>query len=298
MSNVLIHNLSNPGGWGTAMNRQSTYAYVDNPTTETYAQNMQAVGGTLIRLVSSTFTGEPGIVSQLTNPVSLLYLVALLVGLGYALWRRHFLPVVAILVTVLLMPYLNKNYEFPIGVRYLGFLVPLLYLLIAMPLAAALEALWRRARPAAVAVGVLCLVLMVIPLVNLHSYYDLFLRSSPTNPTILAIQNEVRARYQAGMISEVLLDPQLDWIYTAPGGRVLRALDMLFAVERVPHRTVWMVPEFVTRETANAQKPVILIISQASRERLGSSVRLTRLEVPDRPQLRRDGYWAYVLTRS
>jgi hypothetical protein len=298
MGNVLLHNLSNPGGWGTAMNRQSAYAYVDNPTTESYAQNMQAIGGTLIRLVSSTFTGEPGIASQLTNPVSLMYLAALLIGLGYALWRRRLLPVIAIVVTALLMPYLNKNYEFPIGVRYLGFLVPLLYLLIAMPLAAALSALWQRARPAAVAIGAVCLVLMAIPLVNLSNYYDLFLRSNPTNPTILAIQNEVRARHQAGMISEVLLDPQLDWIYTAPGGRVLRGFDMLFAVERVPHRTVWMVPEFVTRETANNQKPVILIMSQASRDRLGSSVRLTRLEVPDRPQLRRDGYWAYVLTRS
>lgn len=99
------------------------------------------------------------------------------------------------------------------------------------------------------------------------------------------------------MISEVLLDPQLDWIFTAPGGRVLRAFQLLLDVEQVPHRPVWMVPDKVREETAGIEKPVVLIMSAASRQRLGDGFRLMPMEVPDRPHLGRDRYWAYVLQR-
>jgi len=58
-----------------------------------------------------------------------------------------------------------------------------------------------------------------------------------------------------------------------------------------------MVPDQVKAETANTRPPVVLLVSPASLERLGNGFNLSRIEVEDRPYLKRDGYWAYVLHR-
>jgi hypothetical protein len=190
---------------------------------------------------------------------------------------------------------MNRNYDFPSGVRYLGYTLPLLSLLLALPLGHACEALWRRSRPLAVVPGLIAALLVALPIGSLFGYYDSYMRASATSPTILALQEEIEARHRDGLVSEVFLDPQLDWVYTAPGGRALRAFDLLFTIGQVPHRTVWIVPPQVREQAEDASGPVVLIISAASRQRLGDAFDLVPLEVQDRSYLRRDEYWAYLL---
>lgn len=292
--NVIAYNLLNPGAWETAA-RQKEYAYVGDPTLESYLLSLEGLATAILRMVASSFGGAPSLLGQSVMPTNLPYLVALLWGFGHAVRRRQLLPPLGVVGTVLLMPYLNKNYDFPIGIRYLGFLLPLLYLLMAMPLARVLEALWRRSRPGAAVLASACLLLAALPVSNLFGYYEGYLRQGATSPTILALGAEIRERYQAGLVSEVLLDTQLDWLFTAPGGRALRALDSLFTVEGVPHRSQWMVPQEVKVVMEGTRKPVVLIMSAASRQRVGEGFGLVPMEVPPRPYLSRDRYWAYLL---
>jgi 4-amino-4-deoxy-L-arabinose transferase-like glycosyltransferase len=295
-ANLIAFNLLNPGVW----ERETTgraYAYVAHPTVETYLQNLEGLGAGLFRMAASSFVGGPSLLAQATSPGNLPYLVLILLGAAYAVKRRHWLPLAAIVATALLMPYINRYYRFPIGLRYLGYLLPFVHLLMALTLVQAGRALSRRSaigRPLAVAV---CLVLVALPADRLFGYYDAYLRLGATNPTILALSDEIRERHQAGLIAEVLLDPQLDAVFTAPGGRALRVFETLLTVEGVPHRTVWMAPEELERTAPvdGPARPVALIMSAGSRERLGGSFRLPPLEVVERPYLHRDGYWAYTM---
>lgn len=294
--NVIAYNLQNPGAWIAATHR-TDYAYVYTPTTDSYLANLQHLAASLVRTISSSFDGDPSLEAQLVLPFNLPYWVLLFLGIGCALYRRQGLPVLTLVVPALLMPYFNKDYSFPIAVRYLGYLLPVLYLLMAIPLAQALEKIKRWRRMATILLIVPYLVLAILPLFNLHGYYDRYLRENATSPTILAIQAEIRARYQSNIISKVLLDPQLDWVFTAPGGRVLRSFEFLMEVEQVPYRTISMAPEKVMDELEGMEKPVALILSPASRKRLGERFRLLEMEIPARPYLDRDRYWGYILLR-
>lgn len=292
--NVIAYNVLNPGAFETAA-REKEYGYVVGPTLDSYLINLQALAAAVVRMVSSSFGGGPSVIDQASLLINLPYVALLLIGIVYGIWRRQLLPLMAIGVTVLMMPYLNKEYGFPFGVRYLGYLLPLLYLLMALPLARILDILGQRARTAALALWPLCLLLVAVPAVNLFIYNEFYLALGATSPTILTIESEIRVRYQAGVIHEVLLDEQLDWVYTAPGGRALRAFDALFDVDQVPHRTVWMRPDNLRKELSGARRPLVLILSDASRQRVGEGFGLVRMDAPNRRYVGRGGYWAYYL---
>jgi glycosyltransferase AglD len=295
-ANVVVYNLQNPGAWMEAA-RRSNYAYVSMPGPDSYLTNLQQLVGALIQMVASSFQGrlELGSAPDSQLLLNAPYLVALLIGVVYALRKNLLMPPAALLFAALLMPYFNKDYTFPMATRYLGFLLPLLYLLIAMPVAGALAWSWRRIRPVSALLGLVYLSMMLGPLAGLYGYYTGYLRDNATGPTILTLEAESRARYRAGLISEVLLDPQLEWVFTAPGGRALRAMDFFLTLEQVPHRTVNMAPDSVVAETDGVDRPVVLIASKASRERLGDRLGVITMEVEDRPYLRRDEYWGYLL---
>jgi len=293
-SNLIAFNLLNPGAWESAT-RGRAYAYVANPTPETYLHNLEGFATSLLRMAAGSFVGGPSFGAQALEPANLPYLLLMLCGAIYAAGRQQWLALAAIVSTMLLMPYVNKYYQFPIGLRYLGYLLPFLYLIMALPVARAVEAMRQRTRRGAAVLATACLVLVVLPVPRLFSYYEEYLALGATNPTILALHAEVGQQYRSGRIAEVLLDPQLDGVFTAPGGRGLRVFEYLFTVNGVPHRTVWMSPEELERATAGSGRPVGLIVSAGSRERLGGSFDLVPLDVSDRPYLHRDGYWGYTM---
>ncbi len=297
-ANVIVYNLENPGAWWEAA-RRSNYAYVATPGPDSYTINLRELAGALVQMVASSFQGrlilgtEPdGWLLVLNAP----YVVAILLGGICAMRRGLIIPLASLLFTALSMPYFNKDYTFPMATRYLGFLLPLLYLLVSLPLASTLEWGWRRARSIAVLAALLYLAMMLAPLGGLYSYYTGYLRDHATSPTILALEAECRTRYRAGLISEVLLDPQLEWVFTAPGGRALRAMDFFLTLDKVPHRTVTMAADTVAAEAEGAAGPVVLIASRSSRERLGARLGVITMEVGERSYLRRDDYWAYLLS--
>jgi len=292
--NVILYNWQNPTAWTDAANR-TDYAYVYNPTTDSYLVNLQFLGASLLRAMSGAFEGGPTLENQLGVPLNWPYIALLLIGTVCALRRLLGLPLLALALPVLVMPYFNKDYSFPIALRYAGYLLPLLHLLSALALAEVLTWCWRGFRKAVPFVGAVCLLLMALPTANLMGYYDGYLRDNATNPTILALQAEIRARHQAGMVSEVFLDQQLDWIFTAPGGRVLGSFEFLMRIEGVPHRRVWMAPDRLREEIGGLGRPVVLLLTPASRERLGSGFALTPMEVSPEPRLDRVRYWAYML---
>jgi 4-amino-4-deoxy-L-arabinose transferase-like glycosyltransferase len=293
-ANVLAFNLLNPGAWERETSGRA-YAYVAQPTVESYLQNLEGFATGLFRMAASSFVGGPSLLAQATAPANLPYLLLVLAGVAYGVWRRQWLPLAAIVTAALVLPYINRYYRFPVGLRYLGYLLPFLYLLMALPLAQAVWALRRRSAVWGPTLVAVCLVLVALPVNRVFGHYDAYLRLGATNPTIVALHDEMQVRYERGEIAEVLLDPQLDAVFTGPGGRALRVYGALFTVSGVPHRTVWMAPEELEQVATDATHPVGLILSTGSRERLGGTFRLVPLEVAARPHLHRDGYWGYAL---
>src|SRR4029077_20042443 len=74
--------------------------------------------------------------AYLADPVFLLYMLLLLGGVGLAVCRRLWLLLAPILSSVLLLPLVNRDYQFEIHTRYIGFLLPLGAILLALPCAA------------------------------------------------------------------------------------------------------------------------------------------------------------------
>jgi len=292
--NVIAYNSQNPEAWLAATAR-TDYAYVYTPTIDSYLVNLQNLATSLLRAASSSFEGDPNLAAQLALPINIPYLCLLLLGILCGFYLRLWLLLSALAWPMFLMPYFNKDYSFPIAVRYLGYLLPLLSILMALPVALMIKRFWRRTRPLVVVPAVFYIVLALLPLANLNGYYSRYLGENATSPTIMALQTEIRARYQAKIVSKVVLDPQLDWLFTAPGGRVLKAFDLLLETERIPYRTVAITPDNIRYEMQGIDKPIVLIASPASRQRLGDAFRIVPIEVPSRPYLNRDGYWAYVV---
>jgi hypothetical protein len=293
-ANVIVFNVLHPGAWEVAA-QQKEYAYVAEPSVSAYIVNLSNMLAGLLRMLASSFFGGASLQAQLSQPTPLIFAALAGTGAVLAVRRRMLLPLLGPLGAALGMPWINQNYDFPLGVRYLGFVLPLLSMLVALPLALAVRAAWQRARWLAVVPGLLTLALTIATSVQVARWADDYLRVGATSPQILALQSEAHARYRAGLIGEVLLDPQLDWVYTAPGGRALRVFEVLLEIQDVPHRTVWMVPEHVQAATEGAAGGTLLIVSDASRERLGDRFQLVPLTVPERPHAHRNAYWAYLL---
>jgi 4-amino-4-deoxy-L-arabinose transferase-like glycosyltransferase len=161
--------------------------------------------------------------------------VLLLFGLAYAAWRSESLPLVVVVVTAALMPVVNSEYGFPLGARYLSFLLPVTYAGFGLAAAALLAQLRARSptahRIGAIAVGLTVAALVLYPLRPLGSAYRQAEARGHTNALVHELADVARAEHAAG--ATVLLSEKIEAKFSG-GGHIHRVMATLLGLSDVP----------------------------------------------------------------
>ncbi len=297
-SNLIIYNVVSGGGSAEGAARRG-YAFTGGSSLAEYWDNMQGFVGLAYQMVGSTFIStlpaDAG-ASAMRHPVVIAYAVIALAALFYSA-RRAGLPLACWLAAFLIFPYFNRAYDSHISARYMAALLPPTFAAMGVLLAAGVALLSRSARTNAgpgrglrPAVGVgaalLTVVLIAYPITRLDTYYFYELADGRNNARLWQIMAAVREPGQSG--TPVYLDRGLRDLKLDAGGHVYKALGMLLDLDRTPHLN----PQ--VEELARAPVGAYLVLTDARRDALASSLALEPAELPAPPApAAPGGYWVY-----
>ncbi len=139
----------------------------------------------------------------LAAPAVLIYGALLITGVVWAMRARLWLLLAPILSTLLILPIINRDYQFEIHTRYIGFLLPLGAILTALPPAWAVDRcrqLPHRLMVVAPALGTALLILYPLPV--LRDYYATELAAGRSNTGVIATLAQLHTP-AAGAVSYV-----------------------------------------------------------------------------------------------
>ena len=293
--NVIAQNVLHPASEWQAAQRH-TYAYVPSQTIHGYVTDLQSFWAMALRMTSSSFDGRATPAEYLLVPVNVLYLAVLVIGVGYAFKTGKLMPVIILVTTGVLLPYFNKSYGYPMAARYVGYLFPILYLLVASPLVRAAHGLSAGAPLTRVYVWLLVAFLVVAPAISLFGYYQSQEAAGNTNAGILAMRDALRRQYLAGRISEVVIDRPVSQESLGGGGNVGRSEDYLFTLDGVPHRFVDVTAAELRSEVRRAgSRGVGLIIATPKYGALSVQLRLSAVDLPASKSKGAPEFGAYVV---
>ena len=265
-SPVLIANLLN-GMVGFRRARGRDYAFVADPTANTYVYNLRSLLYALVRMISNPFRTPERALHYLTSPYMLIVVALAILGLIVLARRGQPLPLLATICTALTMPYFNHAYgidgdRYLLTGRYIAFLLPPLMIAVAAGALALVEVgtrnaergmrTWLTRRPRSLqetnsafrvprsalslVPALLILILVLYPIIPLRRYYTHESRLDPDNAAFLEtvrFVNSVR-----GTDAPVLLGPRFVRIDLKDGATALDILDILLTLDGVPHRIV------------------------------------------------------------
>jgi 4-amino-4-deoxy-L-arabinose transferase-like glycosyltransferase len=250
-SPVIIENVRS-GFAGYYRARGRDYAFVADPSTNTYISNLRNLLYEVARMISNPFRTPARPLDYFTSPYMLIAVTLALIGLTLLARRGRPLPALATLITALAMPYFNHAYgvdgdRYLVTGRYIAFLLPLLMIAVgagALALTAlALRAVPRRPWPgvelrtlAAVVPVMLMLALILYPIIPLRRYYTHESALDPDNASFLdtvAFVNSVR-----GTRAPVLIGPLFYKVDLKDGADARDILDILLTLDGVPHRVL------------------------------------------------------------
>ena len=275
--NVVPQNVLHPASEWLAAERH-TYAYVPSQTFDGYLADFQSFWVMALRMASSSFDNRPAPAEYLLAPLNLLYLAVLVGGIGYAVKTGKLMPVIVLATTGFLLPYFNKSYGYPMAARYVGYLFPMLYLLVATPLARAATMVGGEQGLTRFYVWLLVAFLIVAPAISLIGLYRSQQAAGNTNQRVLTMYDALRRQYLAGSISEVVIDKRVSQESLGGGGNVERSEDYLFTLDGLPHRSLYVTPEAVRTELRKAgSRGVGLILDSAEYRALSDHLRLSVL---------------------
>jgi len=283
-ANVIAQNFLQPDSSWTAAQRH-VYALVSHPTLESYLTDVPNFGLMALRMASSTFDNRAETVDYLLMPANLLYLVLLLAGIGYAIKRGKLLPVIVLFTTALILPYFNKLYGYPGAARYVGYLFPLLYLLLAAPLVDAVRAVpsprlpgFRPGDMPGLVLWLILILVVVSPALSVAAYYRSADRAGLTNNRVLAVHRAAQQEFTSGTVSEVLIDSRMAQFPLGGGGNVQRVLDYLYTLEKTPHRSLTLSADVVKNELSkDPTRPKVLVLPSEAAKTFAGKVQLVPL---------------------
>lgn len=250
-SPVIIEN-ARSGFAGYYRARGRDYAFVADPSTDTYFYNLRNLLYEMARMISNPFRTPARMLDYFTSPYMLIAVALALLGLVLLARRGQILPALATLITALAMPYFNHAYgvdgdRYLLTGRYIAFLLPLLTIAIGAG-ALALATLALRAIPqrpprgvslrtvAAVVPVALMLALILYPIIPLRRYYTYESSVDPDNASFLdtvAFVNSVR-----GGGAPVLIGPLFYKVDLKDGADARDILDVLLTLDGVPHQVL------------------------------------------------------------
>jgi aldose sugar dehydrogenase len=237
-ANVLVEGVRTDWNVVNAAGRvQAQYAEQEALSVGVYARRLEQLVKLLADSLAGLLTEKGALAGPLGDPRA--FGLTVLAGAGLVLVgvKRTWLPLVVVLSMALLLPLVNNRYESTVPkARYLAPLLPMCYVGMALLLTDAFDAShrwlssWRQriARGAVVAIGLL---VVGIPFVGLHDYYDQAQREGLTNAPLFRTIEAVQAARERPS-ERVTLDRSLNQISTLGGGRMLRQLLLAGAVYR------------------------------------------------------------------
>jgi Dolichyl-phosphate-mannose-protein mannosyltransferase len=107
------------------------YSLEENPGIQSYFHNSKGEWTLLLRLLSGAAEEKRSLIYYLQNPIFLVCTIALFTGILFCIRRKKWELPLLLAFPTLIIPVINKGYEFCKFGRYLGFLIPIACLLSA-----------------------------------------------------------------------------------------------------------------------------------------------------------------------
>jgi 4-amino-4-deoxy-L-arabinose transferase-like glycosyltransferase len=301
LSPLVLYNLQS--GFGSLRDAAAIGgAYQDAAGHPSYLTNLGAMAVELGQLVTSDFGSAT---AALTDPMLYLAYGLSLVGVIWFLTRGLWWPPLAIATMALVMPLVVPRYGIVMDGRYILPVLPLL--LIGAAGAVGLAGRLASARSSvssgpgllmaavtAVVITVLVGVMTLVPLQRLRLYEA---QTLPYNAMLRELADDIESVRSAG--EPVLIDRELQLEYqpqfpvSVGRGKVL---EMLFALEGIPHRFVEITPAGVHALTAELDTPSAVLVTLPGRD--AGLTSFDRLSVGETPLISDQEVAVYRVTRT
>lgn len=197
-SPVIIYNVTSSGLNSLSALEQRPYLWQPNPTVYTFYNNERRLALQLVRQTSGVLRG--GETFQALMGVPLLYLMWMLAGLVFTLYRISLLPIMAVLPFFFLVPYFSRHYGMVFPVRFTSLLTPVFAAGMGFFLAAWLERIIKLGRSAGQWMPAVAFVfvaaLMAYPFVSLFQYYDFIKENHLSGRALLDLCRQIVAANQ------------------------------------------------------------------------------------------------------
>ena len=293
-SPIIAYNLLYPGG-SFAEGSQRTYAVADLEG----ARYLSTLLYLPVRMLHDLLGIAMGPVQEIhhlpwpSDPAALPLGLLLLAAIGYAVWARLWVPLLAAASIVVLIPLFSYEYN---GGRYIAPAWPPLYALIGALVAGLADRVGARLGRATAGprlidraligllVGVVTLYLALRPLPRLHEYYDDAIARGETSGPLVSLVEQAIALSPPGQ--PVLLDERLaTYGATYVGASSLTVAQYVLETNRAPHGL--LVENAITAEwLSSAPRPAVLILTPETRDRLRSAYRLVLDKASDDVEVR------------
>lgn len=208
--NMIWFNLSTAGGSFRYIARK-TYALEDAPGIASFADNIAKMAVELIRAVSACYRECGSLAEYMGNPLFLLGIVLLAIGIREAFRMGVRLPVWMIISAFAVLPWINQRYVFYLSTRYIMPVVFCAVLLCALALdriGGWLTAGFLRQKREAVPAVLGALVLMALQIVPFYQYCARLTDTNQSNKIAMDIMRTAIGQ-PASAHNMILLDPLL-----------------------------------------------------------------------------------------
>lgn len=264
-----------------------SYAFATDHSPAAYLANMQGFLVEMTRMLGATFRNLDTPHEYLLQPLALAYAVLVPLALVVAARRGRTILPLAIGSAVLLIPYFNYQYEaYPFFTRYLGFMLPLVYVAVGdFFLEVHRTAPLGKRRSVTGALALVAAALVVGPLPTTFQYFQNQTQSGRNNALFL----EIARRAGQDPNPMVYVDQSMSAGEFPSGGNLLLAFQSWFDMGGRPYRNLNM----ATGPYADlcGSEPAYLIAADAATVRLDQTCNLTRvtgatiITRPGRPDL-------------
>ncbi len=261
--NMIWYNVMTHGGSITEALKAGN-AYQTSPTLVERVMAIGAAGVQLSRMLAGAYTIQPdGDFPFELTPLVPLYGALALLALAWAARRIEtaILPL-AVASAALLLPLVTNTFEGFHDTRYIAFMLPLVYLALALAVVGVWER-WRRerhdSRPAwsNIVFAAAAILLAAFPLVSLARLYEASEGYGLTNAPFLATAEAAHARAANGAV--VLLDRDTSSTALHGGGNTRRALEYVLTMTGTDFESER--PETIHWYLDNSQSRLFLILA-------------------------------------
>lgn len=293
-SPVLIYNVGHGFAGLVRVQTRRSYAYEIHPSWGSYRHNLANIGLEIVRTIANPTQLPQRRWEYLSDPHLMIVAALCIAGLIILTRRREPLPLFALFSTLLIMPRFNHAYgvegdRFILTGRYIGFLLPLLMVAIAVTAVTLATIVWntvthRWRNALRTALLSLIVALVLYPLLPLARYYQREVRRDPDNASFLATVRLVGAARAAR--TPVFIDEELDRINLHDGASASEVLDYLLTLNRVAHAVVEVrstLHELIANQApADAASAPLIIMTRHQYSVLREELPLTRVSPPYR----------------